>query len=217
MIGPMPYLSHPPISQLIKSLPEAEHSVEVDAGFWASPCAQAGLQQEHAAIFGNHQKVRISRRWLRNPSPLSPTTRTLAILLWGYPQGALGARHRHWLKHLPQIAEAAQAKESWDSLWTDYYNGLARIGGLGISTISKLAHFWGYSAMAIPAQILDQRIIRVMSMGRWTDLHELGSYDFRSSPSRYLGYLERLGAIADNIGAHPAQIEFFLCTMGDAF
>lgn len=212
-VAPMLYLTHPPFRQLIRAIPVTEHSVEVGAEFWLSLCASAGRSDEHAAIFKGQQKVRISRQWLHNATNVSPTSRCLAILMWGYPTGARGS-HKKWLTALPEIAQKAA---SVGPTWQDYYARLAETGGLGISTISKLACFFGQRFEGHRAQVLDKRILRVLESGRWAELGDLRDIRYENAHVHYPRYLKTLAQIGIDGEMSPEQIEFFLFALGHCF
>lgn len=210
----MAYLAHPPILQLIRSIPVAEHSVEVDSAFWLPFCAAAGRLAEHHALFAGQASIRISRSWLHDAPTVTVTTRCLAILIWGYPTGARGNLHRGWLDNLPQIAAAASQPGMG---WADYYAQLHAIGGLGISTITKLACFFGQNFSGHAALVLDQRIMRVIAGGRWVELGPLHGLTYTNAHLRYVDYLATMGAIAEAGNVTAEQIEFFLFALGEAF
>lgn len=210
----MPYLNHPPIQQLIRSIPVSEHSVEVEAAFWLPFCEAAGRLAEHHALFAGQATIRISRHWLHDAPQVSVTTRCLAILLWGYPSGARGDLHRGWLENLPQIAAAASQP---GLTWGDYYAQLHAIGGLGISTISKLACFFGLCFEGHMALVLDQRIIRVIAAGRWTELGPLHGLTYINAHLRYVDYLAAMAGLAYAGGMESEQLEFFLFSLGESF
>ena len=210
----MPYLNHPPIQQLIRSIPVSEHSVELEAAFWLPFCEAAGRLDEHHALFAGQTTVRISRQWLHGAPPVPVTTRCLAILLWGYPSGARGDLHRGWLANLPQIAAAASAR---GLAWPDYYAQLHAIGGLGISTITKLACFFGQTFSAHAALVLDQRILRVIATGRWVELGLLHGLTYPNAHLRYVDYLATMAALGGAGGMAVEQLEFFLFALGESF
>jgi hypothetical protein len=210
----MPYLNHPPIQRLIQAIPVAEHSVAVAAAFWQPFCAAAGRHAEHAALFAGQPSIRISRQWLHSAAQVPVTVRCLGILLWGYPTGPRGNLHHGWLANLPQIAAAASTP---GLAWPDYYAQLAAIGGLGISTITKLACFFGQRFGGHPALVLDQRIVRVIARGRWVELNALRPLAYANAPARYLDYLTTLGTVASVGGMSSEQIEFFLFALGESF
>lgn len=210
----MLYLNHPPIQRLITALPASDHSVAVAADFWHEPCQRAGLGALHDTLFAGRPEVRITRSWLHRSGGNEAQLRTLAILLWGYPKGARGNRHQQWLAALPEITAAAASPAPG---WEEYHGRLTALGGLGISTISKLAFFWGQAFAGRPALILDQRIIGVCAAGRWTELAPLRDLAYPSALRRYPDYLAVMHAIAATGGFSAEQLELFLFALGDAF
>lgn len=198
---------------MIQALPVTEHSVEVEADFWHPIFAHAQRLPFHEAIFAGSPTVRISRSWLRSEN-LNSEVRAAATILWGYPKGARGGRHSHWLANLAQIAAAAETR---DLCWADYYNKLHAIGELGISTISKLAYCFSQKFQGHPALILDQRILAVLSSGRWSDLVGLHNINYVTANANYVDYLALLASIAVAGSFTSEQLEFFLFTHGNSF
>jgi len=209
----MPYLSQTPIKLMIQTLPVTEHSVEVEADFWLPFFTHAQRLHIHDAIFAGRPTVRISRSWLRSEN-LNSEVRAAATILWGYPKGARGARHSHWLANLAQIAAAAETR---DLCWAGYYEKLHAIGELGISTISKLAYCFSQKFQGHPALILDQRILGVLSSGRWSDLVGLHNINYVTASANYVDYLALLDGIAALGSFSSEQLEFFLFTHGNSF
>jgi hypothetical protein len=215
----MPFLSDPLYLDLIRHIPVAQHSVSVRADFWNGPCAKGGRAGLYDALFAGTSEIRITRDWLRH-AVVSDELRTLAILMWGYPSGARANRHLQWLANLPDIARAAAAPIPD---WQAYRAGFAGIGGLGISTISKLACFFGRrfrdpkTAALLPGLILDSRILTVLAASRWAELHPLAEVTYLNAPARYLEYLRCLHDFAEHAGVLPEQVEFFLFAHGQSF
>lgn len=215
----MSFLSDPLYLNLIRHLPVAHHSVSVRADFWEAPCAEAGCAELHQTLFAGAEEIRITREWLHH-AVISDELRALAIILWGYPHGARGNRHLHWLAHLPAIARVAAAPLTD---WKAYRDGFGGIGGLGISTITKFAYFFNRrfvaagSSAPLPALILDSRILSVLAADRWAELHSLAELSYLNAPARYLDYLRLLNDFATHSGIQPEQLEFFLFAHGDNF
>jgi hypothetical protein len=210
----MPYLNHPPIRDLIRALPVAEHSVEVDADFWHPVCKDAGRLTEHDALFAGQRSIRISRRWLHGAPTVPAIAKSLAILLWGYPSGARGDLHRGWLENLPQITAAASET---GLAWPDYFGRLTALGGLGISTITKLACFWQQRFLGHEALVLDQRILRVIAARRWAELGTLQHLTYLNAHRHYAEYLATMTGVAVAGGMTAEQLEFFLFALGESF
>lgn len=215
----MPFLADPLYLNLIRHIPVAQHSVPVRADLWQEPCVDAGLHELHQTLFAGAPQIRITREWLHH-AVVSDELRTLAIILWGYPNGARASRHLHWLAQLPAVARAAAAPLNG---WGAYRSGFAAIGGLGISTISKFACFFNRrflpagSDSMLPALILDRRILAVLGDKRWAELHPLATLTYPNAAARYLEYLRCLHDFAAKTGVQAEQLEFFLFAHGDAF
>jgi hypothetical protein len=88
---------------------------------------------------------------------------------------------------------------------------------LGISTISKLACFFGQTFSGRPALVLDLRILRVVDGGRWVELGRLHGLAYANAHHRYEDYLIRMAAIAQAGGMTAEQLEFFLFALGESF
>jgi hypothetical protein len=87
-----------------------------------------------------------------------------------------------------------------------------------MSTITKLAYFFGKSFEGHPAVILDRRIMTVLSRGTWAEFGDLQPITYNNAPRNYLRYLIAIHSVARSIpGAAPEQLEFFLFSFGGAF
>lgn len=145
---------------------------------------------------------------------MAPHIRCLAILLWGFPSGGRGNIHKGWLQNLSQITTAASAQ---GMIWPDYYAHLHGIGGLGISTITKLATFWNQRFAGHEAVVLDRRILRLLASGRWVELGHLRHLTYPLAHHHYVDYLATMADIADAGDASVKQLEFFLFALGESF
>lgn len=208
----MPHLLDPKFVKLVAALPVADHCVEVSASEWELRCTQAGCLHLHTLLFAGRPAVKIARDWLHH-AQISPDLRCFAILLWGYPHGARG-HERHWLKNLTAIATTAAAPAA---SWEDYYLRLRAHSHLGLSTISKLACFFGHVFCRLPALILDQRIVAVLQAGQWAELMRFQPITYANASESYVGYLDCLHALAARTQTTAEQWEMFLFTFGDAF
>lgn len=208
----MPHLLDLKFVKLVSAIPVADHRVEIQAAAWEARCANAGCLHLHTLLFAGRSSVKISRAWLHT-AKISPELRCFAILLWGYPQGARG-HERHWLENISAIAASAAAP-AVD--WEDYYARLRFHRHLGLSTISKLACFFGHVFHRLPALILDQRIVAVLQGGQWAELIRFQPITYSSASESYHGYLDCLHALAAKTQTTAEQWEMFLFTFGDAF
>jgi hypothetical protein len=116
-----------------------EHSVRGEFGLLATKFVAADQLPLWHAIVGGRPTIRISRNRLLTFAYPSPKQKTAEILLWGYPSDMRGLVSR-LLPHLENLSQIS----AWRSPWTDYFASFGLIAErIGISTITKLAHFHG--------------------------------------------------------------------------
>lgn len=205
-------LADPRFAALIRSLPVEHHTIRVARSVWEPRFAVAGLTTEFEAIFGDELEVSLSRQQIRRQA--DRRRKCLEVLLWGYPVGMRGKRHESYLANLDTISERAAS----DAPWPEYFEALDAVHGLGMSTITKLAYFFGKTFDGHPAVILDSRIMAVLTRTTWAEFAGLGNVTYNNASRHYLRYLETTASVACGIeGATPEQLEFFLYSLGDAF
>jgi len=174
--------------------------------------ANHGLQNQHQAIFGGNQRVRLSRGRLLNHAYPNHQQKCLEIFIWGWPSRNRGKHRAAFLQNINAISAAAHQNLTWPA----YYANLHNVGHLGISTITKLAYFYGHQFGNLPSLIMDLRMINVLAGGRWQGLGIPGiNYD--NAVAHYPAYLQTLSHIAGQLGCTPAHIELFLFLCGEAF
>jgi hypothetical protein len=197
---------------LIASIPVENHAIEVNREFWKQHFEKAGCQKIHADIFGEAQTIWLSRGAILNSTP-SPQ-KCVEILFWGYPSGMRGSQHEKFLANLQRIADAsAGTKKDWQS----YFEVFKEIKNLGISTITKLAYFHNAQFEKYPALILDDRIINLLQAGIWNELEGFKDIKRDKASGMYLDYLKTMTEIAAQMCVQPAQLEFFLFSLGGSF
>ncbi len=208
----MPNPLHKPWSQIIPLIPVAEHSVQVDAATWQPHLAGAGLHAQHTAIFGGHPDIRLTRSRLLTHAYPNHVQKCLEIFMWGWPTRSRGSHRSSYLRNIPAIASVAPMPLPWPT----YYSRLHVLGGLGISTVTKLAYFFNHRFGGLPSVILDSRIIDILAAGRWHGLAMPG-LSFSSAVHNYPAYLLLVSNIAGKLGCTPDQVEFFLFSWGDSY
>jgi hypothetical protein len=206
----MPKLNN--FRDFIASIPIGRHSEEVKSDFWHSDFHAAQQSQVHTNIFSSNPTARISREKILATS--NGPEKCALVLLWGYTTGMRGNQHRKFLKNLKSISEVCSFNPK---SWEDFYKDLKQLGGLGISTITKLAYFHGLKFNNNPALILDQRIINILAKEHWEELKNLSHIKYSNADRKYVEYLEKMKLIASNLKIDEAQLEFFLFGMGNVF
>lgn len=204
-------LADPRFAALIRSLPVEHHTIRVARSVWEPRFAVAGLTTEFEAIFGDELEVSLSREQIRRQA--DRRRKCLEVLLWGYPAGMRG-NETAYLANLDAISERAAS----DAQWPDYFASLDDLKGLGMSTITKLAYFFGRTFEGHPAVILDSRIVAVLTRATWAEFAGLRCVTYNNASKHYLRYLETTALVTRGIGgATPEQLEFFLFSLGSAF
>jgi hypothetical protein len=204
-------LTRPPISTLVRTLPVDHHTIRVSRKVWKDRFRNARLAVELEAIFGDSEEIGLSRQSIRQQA--DARRKCLEVLLWGYPSGMRG-NETAYLANLDEISRGASS----DAPWPEYFEALDAVRGLGMSTVTKLAYFFGKTFDGHPAVILDNRITKLLSRGIWAELGELRHVTNNNAPRNYLRYLETIASVSQGIeGATSEQLEFFLFSLGDAF
>ncbi len=209
----MPNLQNQPWSGIVSAIPVSDHSIEVQARKWQTALSSPPLAKLFHGVFCGKASIRISRQRLLAFSFPTSEQKCLEIFMWGYPTGGRGNNRQLFIQNLTQIAQLASTAVPWDT----YYTQLKGLGGLGISTISKLAYFHGIQFGGLPSLILDLRIIEVLQGGRWTSLVSLQQIAYAKAYHQYPLYLKTLDQVATAAGCTAEQIEFFLFALGDSF
>jgi hypothetical protein len=205
----MPSLLAPPFPPLISALPVQEHSFALDAGFWQPKFQAAGQGALWTTIFGELASVRISRNRLLQFDYPTQEQKCAEILLWGYPRNQRG-RVSGLLQRLAELPPLATS----DASWPRYFDAFAPVGGIGISTITKLAYFYDRTFGGYGALILDSRVMD--NAARWDEV----SQPVLSRPvarTRYPVYLRVMHEAAGQIPCSAAQLELFLFALGHCY
>jgi thermostable 8-oxoguanine DNA glycosylase len=101
-----------------------------------------------------------------------------------------------------------------DERWAQYFEAIDEISGINISTISKLAYFYGRVFEGRAALILDNRLIKNTS--RWDETSDL-KLSYNGAKRQYPQFLKRMHEVAEDTGCRPAQLELFLFAFGSSF
>jgi hypothetical protein len=203
----MPSLLNPLFLPLIRSLPVAEHSFEVDAAFWQPKFTAANQAALWGVIFAGMPSTRISRNRLLTFAYPTPEQKCAEILLWGYPSDQRG-RVSQLLPNLAQVTAAANTPIAWPN----YFAQFNPIPGIGISTVTKLAYFHGLTFQTHPALILDMQLIT--NVQRWNQV-QMPRLNYNNAPHQYIAYLQTMRNAALQVGCTEEQMELFLFTFGD--
>jgi hypothetical protein len=181
--------------------------VELDPAFWQPKFKQAKQAKLWSSIFQGKSSIRIDRQRLLTHSFENPQQKVAEVLLWGYPRDQRGLVSNQ-LGKLSIIDRAASNSASWPQYLSAFPPGI------GISTVTKFAYFYGKTFGSCSALILDLSIVR--NMQNWNETSPLG-LSTSNRKQRYLSYLKCLDNTAKQVGCRPDQIEFFLFALGGCF
>jgi len=141
-----------------------------------------------------------------------------ATYIWGYPNGNRG-RYRQVFEHMGKIlARLRGIPSSIDQGdWNRTYRELAKgIGGLNVSTWTKLLYFLRIQIGGRRALILDGKLIAVFRRRVFCEFESLAGISYDSGPRRYIDYLQNMYDAAETLNVDPAKLEMFLFTFGNA-
>lgn len=199
-------------SALISGMPVRNHSVRVQRFMWEEKFEKYELSANFADFFGECSEIYITRNQIHEQQ--DPVRKCLEVLLWGYPSGMRGNYHNEYLASIANIAKSASDNKDWP----DYYSALKRINGVGLSTITKLAYFFGKTFGGHQALILDSRLITIFQKMVWPEFRKLNHLNVNNAFRHYLLFLQIICDLSKTMNSvTPDQIEFFLFTLGNSF
>jgi hypothetical protein len=202
---------------LIANMPVAYQAFASKRSIWAShENRNDNAGDAMRAIFGTSREVTLSRSdllSLANKPDLAQFV--MATIIWGYPRGMRGNHVDNVISHLTsltQLLSDARAKPVIE--WVTHYAKVRPIGGIGLSTYTKLLSFLSVQVQGHTALILDDRIIQVVKRGIFEELAPLQKLNSYKAPHWYPQYLECIHGLAENLEVSPENIEFFLFEFG---
>lgn len=146
----------------------------------------------------------------------------MATILWGYetPAGMRGNNFANFaalpihLSKLMQLLSWAEANPNLD--WDSHFKKVAgQLGGIGLSTYTKLLTFLSVKIQGHTALIMDDQIIQVVQRGQdvFAELNPLRGLN--NNPDRmYPDYLNCIHTIADELRVPAENLELFLYKFG---
>ncbi len=139
----------------------------------------------------------------------------IKTLMWGYPTKGRGKNIDNLLlnnnfKTLTKQLESYRESEiTIETLKQDL-----KIPGLGLSTLTKFAHFLNTRIDGFKTVILDKKIIEAINTGRFKELNSLNGIRYDNAIGKYVDYIKLIDKISIEINSEPDQIEMFLYTFG---
>ncbi len=141
----------------------------------------------------------------------NPKKRIVKTLIWGYPYGGRGNNILNTLKKLGGLISILDIKEKNISKkeLNKIVKEFANIGGLGISTWSKLLYFFEFSVEGSKCQIFDKRIEDSLNAVGFKELQEICELKQHDKDS-FFRYITCLNRIAKELDVDADKIELFL-------
>ncbi|MEI6677380.1 MAG: hypothetical protein WCL21_02165 [Mariniphaga sp.] len=209
---------------LISVLPFMEQAFEIKRGNWEDLISEEYLEK----IFNlndiinpnvkqkKDHRILISRFELFHDQPIEILL--IKILMWGYPTRGRGRNIENVLKE-PNFSEIkillTNLKDKGDITIGDIKEVL-KIGGLGLSTLTKFLYFMRLTVESYRALILDQRVISAINSNIFCDkgIEKFKKLRYENAVDNYIEYLSFSHEIADQLHLKPDQVEMFLFEYG---
>jgi len=199
-----------PYSNIISKLPVNSHTIDINRKSWLRLIQHLSLNSPLRNI---SVPASICRNRLLHFQYGNNEHKSLEILMWGYSSGGRGTNITQVLNNLPRVSAAAA---NHCPSWPLYFNQFKIVPGVGISTITKFAYFFGHSFDGLPALILDQRVADILNLKHWanapTPVGQRGGWC-----NQYLKYLNEMNNSANAIKASGEQLELFFYLLGKHF
>lgn len=143
----------------------------------------------------------------------------LKTIYWGYPTGMRGNNFNGILRNMQMLERVlAEIKKIVNPTSNDFFKiakCFAGIGGIGLSTYSKLLYFSEIKFDGYPCLILDRRLIKVFSSEIFDDYSGLGQINYDNARDYYLRYLKTTNEVAGLLRTNGENIEQFLFIFGN--
>ena len=203
-------------SGLIRHLPYLDQAFETRKETW-----DREYYQEHQGFdlflqksFEARETVILSRGDLFNKTGEDVKTAVLSIILWGYPRNMRGNTFKSILDALPDIEKMLSGCRELDA---DGYFAICqqlRGKGIGLSTLSKLLYFFGFTLEGYRCLILDSRIIDVLNAKTFHELTMEATVTEWNKEHYYLDYLKIMKKVSQKNKCSVDQLELFLFQFG---
>lgn len=195
---------------LIREIPFRNQSCDIKKSNWECE-NQIKLVEK---IFDGNDLITINRFDLIN-SNWNIEEFIIKTLMWGYPTKGRGKNIDNLLlnenfKVLTERLENYRESEiTIESIKQDL-----KIPGLGLSTLTKFAHFLKARIDGFKTVIIDNQIIEAISTGRFAEFNSLKGIRYDNAVRKYVDYIKLIAKLSIETNSEPDQIEMFLFTFG---
>jgi len=196
-------------AQLIKQLPEAQHSFSIKKTNWTKT-------KEVIKLFKKNDSMNISRTDLFELGESSEEVSKefiIKVLMWGYPTAGRGKNIQNALAKIEEISHYLTTSKKNNINEEDLINGI-KLSGIGLSTLSKFLFFLKIKMKEYPTVILDLRLINMLRAATFDELTNLKEITYSKAPKMYYFYVKTISSISKKIGCSVGQLEMFLFIFG---
>jgi hypothetical protein len=217
--------------RLIQVLPFMEQAFEVKRSQWEKLVSKEILDQ----IFGENDDL--TQQPIPNRTKTKDQTAMISrfelfhkyqnlelfivkVLMWGYPTKGRGKNIDNLLNssNLIKLVNALAMFNTKESITISEIKELLKlkIGGLGLSTLSKFLYFMRLRIGSYVALILDLRVISALNSGKYSDpgIEKFEPLRYDNALAHYEDYLIFINELAKNLEAEPDHVEMFLFEYG---
>ena len=201
---------------LINAMPENEQAFTSKKETWNKYLNEdTSVSKILKSLFGDNDEVEISRYDLFNYAKQKDLNGfVVATLLWGYPSGMRGNHFSNITNEMESLIKVLNEAKLGVKDWPLHYEKVKDIRGLGLSTYTKYLYFLGVKVKGYPALIFDDRIIRTMNKGLFTEFESLNKVKSHNAVGNYPAYLKNMDEVANKLGLKHGKLEMFLFEFG---
>lgn len=196
---------------LIQEINPNYHSFDIKAVIWQKKPFWSRFEK----YFKSQSEVTLTRHDLRN-TDFDFEDFVLKTLLWGYPTVGRGTNIEKLLQpeNLNKLTKVLENYKENDITLHQFKIDINNIDGLGISTMTKFAHFLNTKVDGYRALILDNRLMDIINSNRFAELQKLSDYKYSNALNKYVEYLQVMDNISADLGVDSEQLEMFLFLFG---
>ncbi len=192
-------------SDLIKLIPVFNQSAVIKKDVWDRISYDVEIRN---SIFGADEKIEISRADVH--AEINSAKKIVMILMWGYPTGGRGSNIQKIINKGDKLSTILRSIDG-KNLTRDEANAVisefSTIQGLGISTWSKLLHFFNVSIESNRCQIFDLKVVDSLNKKQFI---ELGTHEWKQDINHYYRYIDLVNVLAAGMEVLPEQVELFM-------
>ncbi len=201
---------------LIQAMPLQEQAFTIKRSNWAKYMDDGSLVSVTLSIiFDGKETVQLSRGDLFSLAKSSDmATFIVATILWGYPRGMRGNHFKTITDKLETLDYLLREAQQGISNWSEHYENVDDIRGLGLSTYSKFLYFLEADIEGNKALILDIRIANTLKNSTFKELEVLNKVTYTNAVKKYTDYLKHMTHLSKEFNVDSGKLEMFIFEFG---